>query len=313
MIYLRTPEHNSPPIGCPYTVGTTLTLQSLSHSGSSSPTKIFTVNIENAYIPFTQSQVLKVKLNNLTPGDPEYAVLKLFDRRFFERPSHPWDQSKEDALLQFLADVGTGERKDDYDGKDSDDYEDWDWERKYRVVNQELFQNEATVYEHLRPLQGSVIPRCYALVHVQNTTLVPGFLGEVPGLLLEYVEGHTMDEPEVGINISQDDAHQAGSQAFGIMHRLREHNVIHFDLRFANFIVSITRPLRVAVIDFTLSRIRDEDETDEEWHEEVRLEDELHGMRLILHRNRFRDRTPQPPAEGFAGYMNFKRIIEKER
>lgn len=129
------------PQRCPYTVGTNLTLQS--------PTKIFTVNIENAYIPFTQSQVLKVKLNNLTPGDPEYAVLKLFDRRFFERPSHPWDQSKEDALLQFLADVETGVRKDDYDGKDSDDYEDWDWERKYRVVNQELFQNEATVYEHL--------------------------------------------------------------------------------------------------------------------------------------------------------------------
>jgi len=97
------------------------------------------------------------------------------------------------------------------------------------------------------------------------------------------------------------------------MHRLREHNVIHFDLRLANFIVSITRPLRVAVIDFALSRIRDEDETDEEWQEEVRLEDELHGMRLILHRNRFRDRTPQPPAEGFAGYMNFNRIIEKER
>lgn len=53
------------------------------------------------------------------------------------------------------------------------------------------------------------------------------------------------------------------------MRRLREHNVIHFDLRLANFIVSITRPLRVAVIDFALSRIRDEDE--------------LHGMRLILH------------------------------
>ena len=47
------------------------------------------------------------------------------------------------------------------------------------------------------------------------------------------------------------------------MRRLREHNVIHFDLRLANFIVSITRPLRVAVIDFALSRIRDEDETDE--------------------------------------------------
>ena len=71
-----------------------------------------------------------------------------------------------------MADVGSGARKDDYEGKDSDDYKDWDWERKYRVMSQELFQNEAAVYEHLHPLQGSAIPRCYALVHVLNVTLV---------------------------------------------------------------------------------------------------------------------------------------------
>ncbi|KIM79354.1 hypothetical protein PILCRDRAFT_823604 [Piloderma croceum F 1598] len=202
--------------------------------------RMLTVNIENVFLPFTQSQVLKVKLNNPTSDDPEHAVLKLFDRRFFERSVHPWDESKDEVLLQFMADVGSGARKDDYEGKDSDDYEDWDWERNYRVVNQELFQNEATVYEHLRPLQGSVIPRCYELVHV-------------PGLLLEYIEGHTMDKLEVGINISQDDAQQAGSQAFDIAHRLRDHNVIHFDLRLANFIVSIARPLRVIIIDFAIA------------------------------------------------------------
>jgi serine/threonine protein kinase len=275
--------------------------------------RTLTVNIENVFQPFTQSQVLKVKLNNPTHDDPEHAVLKLFDRRFFERSAHPWDELKEKVLLQFMADVENGARKDDYEGKDSDDYEDWDWERKYRVVNQELFQNEATVYEHLRPLQGSIIPRRYALVHVLNATRVPGFLGEVPGLLLEYIEGNTMDELEVGTNISQDDAQQAGLQAFDIMHHLRDHNVIHFDLRLANFIVSIVRPLRVVIIDFAISRIRDEDETDEDWEEEVRMEDEVHGMRLKLHRHRFRDRTPPPPVEGFAGYIHFNRMIERER
>jgi hypothetical protein len=94
-----------------------------------------------------------VKLDNSTPDDPEHAVLKLFDRRFFERSVHPWDESNEEVLLQFMADVGSGALKDDYEGKDWDDYE--DWERKYRVVNQELFQNAATVYEHLRPLAPS--------------------------------------------------------------------------------------------------------------------------------------------------------------
>jgi hypothetical protein len=272
--------------------------------------RIFTVNIENVFLPFTQSQVLKVKLDNSTP---KQAVLKLFDRRFFERSVHPWDEAKEEVLLQFMADVGSGTCKDDYEGKDSDDYEDWDWERMYRVVNQELFQNEATVYEQLRPLQGSVIPRCHELVHVLNVTRVPGFLGEVPGLLLEYIEGHTMDELEIGINISKDGAQQAGSRAFDIIHRLRDHNVTHFDLRLANFIVSIARPLRVVIIDFAMSRIRDKDETDEEWEEEVRMEDEIHGMRLILHRHRFRDRTPPPPVEGFAGYFHFNRMIERER
>jgi hypothetical protein len=97
---------------------------------------ILTVNIENVFLPFTQSQVLKVKLNNSTLDDPEHAVLKLFDRRFFERSVHPWDESKEEALLQFMVAVGSGARKDDYEGKDSDNYEDWDWEKKY---NQELF------------------------------------------------------------------------------------------------------------------------------------------------------------------------------
>jgi hypothetical protein len=185
--------------------------------------RILTVNIEKVFLPFTQSQVLKVKLNNSAPDDP----LKLFDHRFFEQSLHSWDQSTEEALLQFLADVGSGARKDNYEGKDSDNYDDWDWERKYRVVNQELFQNEATVYKHLRPLQGSIILRCYGLVHVLNITLVPGFLGEVPGLLLEYIEGCTMDELEVGINISQDNTQQAGSRAFDIMYHLHEHHVIH--------------------------------------------------------------------------------------
>jgi hypothetical protein len=97
-------------------------------------------------LPFTQSQVLKVKLNNLTPGDPEYAVLKLFDRRFFERPLHPWDQSKEDALLQ----------------------------------NQELFQNRGN------RLRASPLPfrapsyRGAMRWFMSRTTRVPGFLGEVP-------------------------------------------------------------------------------------------------------------------------------------
>jgi hypothetical protein len=275
--------------------------------------QILTVNIENDFLPFTHSQVLKVKLNNSTPDDPEHAVLKLFDRRFFERSVHPWHESKEEVLLQFMADVGSGARKDDYEGKDSDDYKDWDWERKYRVVSQELFQNEAAVYEHLHTLQGSAIPRCYALVHVLNVTCVPGFLGEVPGLLLEYIDGHTMDKLEVGINISQGDAQQAGSQAFDIVHHLRDFNVIHFDVRLADFIVSIARPLRVVIIDFAMSRIRDQDETDEEWEEEVRMEDEIDGMRLIMHRHWFRDRTPPPPIEGFAGYMHFNMMIERER
>lgn len=56
------------------------------------------------------------------------------------------------------------------------------------------------------------------------------------------------------------------------MHRLSDHNVIHFSHRLANFILSIARPLRVVIIDFAISRIRDENETDEEWEEEVRME-----------------------------------------
>jgi len=69
----------------------------------------------------------------------------------------------------------------------------------------------------------------------------------------------------------------------------------------------------VVVIDFAVLRICDKDETDEEWEEEVRSQDELHGMQLILHRHRFRDRTPPPPVEGFTGYMDFNRMIERER
>jgi len=209
------------------------------------------------------------------------------------------DESKEEVLLKFMADVKSRAHKDDYKGKDSDDYEDWDWERKYRVVNQELFQNEATIYEHLFPLQGSIIPQCYALVHV------PGFLREVPGILLEYIKGHTMDELKVGVNISQDDAQQADSQAFDVMHHLCDYNVIHFDLRLSNFIVSIACPLHVVIINFAILQIRNKDKTDEEWEEKVHMEDEVHGMRLILYWHWFHDRTPPPLVEDFVGYINF--------
>jgi tRNA A-37 threonylcarbamoyl transferase component Bud32 len=71
-----------------------------------------------------------------------------------------------------------------------------------------------------------------------------------------------MDELEVGINISQNDTRQAGSQEVDIMHRLRDHNIIHFGLRLANCIVSTARPLRAVIIDFAMSWICDKDETD---------------------------------------------------
>lgn len=35
-------------------------------------------------------------------------------------------------------------------------------------------------------------------------------------------------------------------------------------------------------------------------------------MRLILHRHRFRDRTPPLPVEDFAGYIHFNRMVERE-
>ena len=40
-----------------------------------------------------------------------------------------------------------------------------------------------------------------------------------------------------------------------------------------------------------MSRIRGKDKTGEQWEEEVRTEEEVHGMQLILHRYWFRDKT----------------------
>ena len=60
--------------------------------------------------------------------------------------------------------------------------------------------------------------------------------------------------------------------------------------------MSIVRPLRV-IIDLAISRIREEDETDEEWNEDVRLENEVHRIGLMLHQHQFRDRTPPSPVD----------------
>jgi tRNA A-37 threonylcarbamoyl transferase component Bud32 len=95
----------------------------------------------------------------------------------------------------------------------------------------------------------------------------------VKGILLEYIEGFPLSEMRQ--HATELEWLEIVQKAKGIIQTMGGHNVLHGDPRSQNFIVSRTeredgtKELRVFVIDFSRSRTRCPDESDDDWRNAV--------------------------------------------
>lgn len=64
---------------------------------------------------------------------------------------------------------------------------------------------------------------------------------------------------------------------------------MHRDVRSPNILIS---PSRIATIDFGEAILRKEGVSDDEWNAQVRTEDEVEAVRIILNNRHIRGRTP---------------------
>lgn len=207
-------------MACPYKPEAKLNLQK--HNKSKTKVETIEVEVDELYTELSTCS-MKVKLLE-TKGGPEYAVLKLYDRRFSPEVRdegtvlcEQWSPELEEEYIDFIRD-GKAEQfvkhLDDLDD-DSDEHKDWDsvqCEAYAQDLCRQQREDEAFVYQKLGEHQGKHILNFHGFVTLLHPSPLPNDskdfsegqkeLLQVCGILIEYVSGPTlgeMPEPEYGI------------------------------------------------------------------------------------------------------------------
>ncbi len=187
-------------------------------------------------------------------------------------------------------------------------------EKRYHDRVSSWFKHEARAYFHLPSLQGLCIPEFYGTTTFNIDSInemPPGILIEVPGILIQFLNGITLDELEPDSPIALKYPH-IGETAVNCVRQLTLRGVLHGDIRLPNFIVR--EDGRVFIFDFAFARFRESDVPDEEWNAKVtQMEEELLA-KIFVDEKGLRDKTPpEPYVSNGCGYRFFNREIERSR
>ncbi|QRV97248.1 hypothetical protein RhiJN_25267 [Ceratobasidium sp. AG-Ba] len=275
---------------CPYFTGARFHLQVTCPTGA-----VFKVRatVVHTYTPFTISPVIKLSIDHIVPGTPNgfdnfstglpsEVILKVFDRRFAHElrayyKGKPVTFDSEQAYQDYLA---TGPAEDipklaeeiktligpKFRYKDAPQYL---FEHFITLTMSPYFEDECAVYQQLVSLQGHDIPIFYGVTRFIDGLIIPDLNPPVEGVLLEVVPGIGLDkiDPSV-VNLDA-----AISDAMRIVRDYTRLGLLNMDVRLGNFIIKPSGKL--ILIDFAQSRLREEDETDEEWWQDKKGQDEL--------------------------------------
>ena len=134
------------------------------------------------------------------------------------------------------------------DERESDRRNPWTHEKEEQVkkVTQKLrpryqttlwFKTEFRAYRQLEPLQGTCVPRFYGVTLFDDRApLAAGVDTDVLGILLEFIEGVTLEEldPESGLAINNPHIGQAAVNCF---EKIIPFGVLHGDARLVNIVI----------------------------------------------------------------------------
>ena len=257
---------------------------------------------------------------------PSKFVLKLVDPRFVERKEEIWGLMSAGKVTEWtpevdaefkigLANVRNGVWRNywkdmgairdvpmkEYDDADYDDAPRWNFINEVRgwCYLRASLAREVAAYQLLRDLQGIGIPRLYGTCiyncDVDDLGLDP-LISNVPGILLEHIEGTPMDKLTLGTDISADDAERISQGILAVYRKFRDHLLIHGDFGGRNVIVRLDDLDHPVIIDFGAAEmLSTSDGTEyEEWKETIVRVGEPFLIRRFLSNLGFHKPSPIP-------------------
>ena len=263
-------------LNCPYSEGSTIELMVTNSISSSTPTlSKITARIIKLFQPVTVSPVMLVEI----VGENTTMVLKLYDRRccpkWRDEVPHDWNEIAEDEYKSFV-ESGEGDTfrpdrmhspRPGHPGWLIAQYEKWLHDSCY-----ELYTSEVQAYELHRQMQGINIPKLFATVTLQYGFSIKNeyqHFFEAPGILMEYIQGINLmdicDHLDTSIWVDIESTRS-------LVSRMNQLNLLNYDAHPSHVIVRKVNDherlqYEPVMIDFAISRIRGEDETDENWYE----------------------------------------------
>lgn len=282
-----------------YQVGQVLTLSIILEPGKTRSASIVRAQIRQLQKPRTLSCCMIVDILGEGYGaNPVF--LKLYDRRFSEqlRRDHGIDLWTKDAETEYINAVRTGAARQflhnlhtipNFEEETGETWDDGQIETFLTDRVHELFDAETTVYDTLRDIQGELVPRLFARVHLDLSLPNNGIgpidntdLFYVKGILLQYIDGFCLSK--VQDHAPKCEWQGIVDQAIAIVQVVGDHNILNRDVRPDNFIVQSHRSCcyRVFMIDFGLARLRGRNESDRDWAKAKLNKDEEGAVGLVM-------------------------------
>ena len=235
-----------------------------------------TARIVKLFQPVTVSPVMLVEVD----GENKTMVLKLYDRRccpkLRDEIRYDWNEVAEDEYKTFVESGEADKFKPECMHSPRPGHPGWliaQYEKWLHDRCDELYASEVGAYELHRQMQGKNIPELFATVTLQyGSSSNSGYQHyfEVQGILMEYIQGiNLMDicdhlDSSVWVDIVE--------SATSLVSRMNQFNFLNYDVHPSHVIVREVndqdrRYYDPVMIDFAISRIRGEDESDEDWYE----------------------------------------------
>ncbi|KII85491.1 hypothetical protein PLICRDRAFT_56725 [Plicaturopsis crispa FD-325 SS-3] len=300
----RTSQLGSPDgaaaLPCPYTPAAKLHL-GFTPEGSESSFPL-DVRVTEAFDPFTVAQCLVVEPTSPRHDLPSRFIVKLFDYRFSnagsESRSRPWTTRLDVAFKQGFKRIKSGAIENIWCALGGPGYgygdlfpgePEWeaDWMPEMNRWDDLLgtHRREVAAYRYLTSLQGRDIPRMYGTCRYRLPDAsedTDPMIANVPGIVLEYIEGQSMDKLILGRDISEQDAERASLGLLSIIRKLRASKSLHNDIAPRNVIVRRDDFDHPVLIDFGCAAVKQPDVSDELWHERTSGCHELTEARSFL-------------------------------
>ena len=252
---------------------------------------------------FYNSKVEIPYLQHLLHDPPTAAEIKQDYRDLEDRLWEELGRAEEDAKMAERA----LDRKEDAQADDSENGDEFSRlapAASLRVIQNcclQLAETEEKIYGCLKPLQDvGKIPTFFtsATLMVDTQPQLPSILTNeqaelinqyyrIPAIFISYVPGHLLSK--IRENEPEKDWKHIVDLAMEVVNNFGDHNVLNRDVRPKNIIVQKIdtgegHSYNAVAIDLAQSQVRRDDETDEEWKENKRLEDEESAIGLRMYR-----------------------------